>query len=342
MKVSIIIPVYNASKTIKETLSAIIEQNGNLPETEIIAVDDGSTDDTFSILSEFQNIRVLHQENAGPASARNFGAKAAGGDILVFTDSDTVPHSDWLERLVEPFKEPTIVASAGTYSVANYENHLAELIQREIELRHAGYGEFIQFGGTYNLAVRANLFREIGGFDESYRRASGEDNDLCYRILRRGHLIRYVSAARVAHYHPEKLGKYLKEQFRHGYWRAKLYLEHPGRISGDSYTGTREMLETLSSITLICAPFAWLFKYFRAGVFFPRLVFCGISSLIALLALECQVAARLTGNFEQFIFALLVFSCRAIARTFGFCLGMITFGQQRFNQLRRAKFSAKV
>ncbi len=328
MKISVIVPVHNAEKTIQKTLAAIKNQQGTDLDIEIIAVDDGSTDGTPAILSSHKNIVVLTQKNAGPASARNSGGKVATGDILVFTDSDTIPHPDWIKELTSPFNDEAIMVTAGTYTIANSGNRLAEAIQREIELRHAGYGKFVEFGGTYNLALRKCLFISIGGFDESYRRASGEDNDFCYRILRQGYKIRYVPTAKVAHHHPEFFSKYMKEQFRHGFWRAKLYLEHPGQLSGDSYTGYKDILETVTCMALICSPLTRIFSKLRP-CFAGRIISSTACWAIILVLTEFFTAIRMTKEPTRLVFIDLVFSCRALSRTAGFIAGLLCFGSRR-------------
>lgn len=92
-KVSIIIPVYNASRYLRECLDSILL--GDLKEIEVIAVDDGSTDDSLNILNQYREehgIIVLSQINSGPAKARNAGLNVATGEYIGFVDAD-----DWVE-----------------------------------------------------------------------------------------------------------------------------------------------------------------------------------------------------------------------------------------------------
>ena len=93
--VSVIVPAYNASATIGKTLEALSRQNCFQP-FEVIVVDDGSSDNTADIVHSFAAVKYFRQDNAGPASARNLGAKMAQGDYLAFTDSDCIPHEDWI------------------------------------------------------------------------------------------------------------------------------------------------------------------------------------------------------------------------------------------------------
>ena len=100
--VSVILPCYNASKTLQATLNAIHKQS--YENFELIAVDDGSQDDTLEILKSWANldsrIVVRHQENRGVSSARNLALKSARGEYICFVDADDVVEPDYIESLV--------------------------------------------------------------------------------------------------------------------------------------------------------------------------------------------------------------------------------------------------
>ena len=233
MMVSIIIPAHNAAATLAECLGACLKQNYS--PTEVIVVDDGSTDDTPRIAQQFP-VEFVRQEQRGPAAARNRGAHVAKGELLIFTDSDCVPEPDWVQRLVDCFDEG-VAAVGGTYGIANNGSLLARMVHEEIVMRHARYGKDVDFLGSFNVAVRREAFERAGGFDESFRAASGEDNDLSYRLRNTGGRLLFTSQAIVRHYHPTRLWPYLKTQARHGFWRMMLYRKHPLRATGDRYAG---------------------------------------------------------------------------------------------------------
>lgn len=101
MKISIIIPVYNAEKTIQRCLQSIIKQT--YIDIEILVIDDGSTDNSLSICNNIASIdnriKVLRQKNSGPATARNTGLDNVSGDFVTFIDAD-----DWVENtLIENY-----------------------------------------------------------------------------------------------------------------------------------------------------------------------------------------------------------------------------------------------
>jgi len=255
MHVSIIIPAYNAEATLGECLAACVAQTH--PHTDVIVVDDGSTDTTPTIAKNYP-VEYIHQENGGPAAARNRGAQAAKGEIIVFTDSDCIAEPDWIEKLLAGFTSDDVVAVGGTYGIANDSSLLARMIHEEIKNRHQQFHEEVDFLGSFNVAYRKNAFDAVGGFDESFRMASGEDNDLAYRLHDRDGHLHFVADALVAHYHPTRLWPYLRTQFYHGFWRMKLYAKHPNRSGGDQYAGIAEFAGPPVSL-LIFAFFIILF-----------------------------------------------------------------------------------
>ena len=97
--ISVIIPAYNAARTICRCIQSVLDQT--YTEWEMIIVDDGSKDDTLDICQSYDDsrIRVLHKENGGVSSARNHGLKFAQGDYIAFIDSDDFIEADYLEHL---------------------------------------------------------------------------------------------------------------------------------------------------------------------------------------------------------------------------------------------------
>ena len=339
-KITVIIPAYNSGNTILQTINAIKNQENLNEPPEIIVVNDGSTDNTLQVLEKTENIITISQKNSGPATARNTGAKIAKGDILIFTDSDTIPHKDWLYNLSKPFQNQNIAAATGTYSIENKESKLAQLIQEEIGYKHSKYNDYVAFGGTYNLAIKKEVFDTIGGFNEGYKNASGEDVDICYKILKQGYQIRFVKDAIVGHFHPENLYKYLKNQFNHGFWRAKLYYDHPNKLTGDDYTGNKEIIETLSAGFTIISPILYLFSllFLKKSPCLPskhlpltKGVF--LFPIISLLFIEYTFVSKLysnrnkSHNLPSRLYAAFVFSLRTISRTLGFIKGLIYFSK---------------
>lgn len=122
MKISIIIPYYNADKFIGRMLDSLLRQNLNKEEFEIIVVDDGSKDDPIVLndyMQQYSNIHYIRQENAGPGTARNTGIRKAIGEYIFFCDSD-----DYIPDNV----------LGGLYNIA-HEQHLDMLFHQIIRIK---------------------------------------------------------------------------------------------------------------------------------------------------------------------------------------------------------------
>lgn len=103
-KISVIVPVYNAEKTINECFESIFNQTFN--DLEVIAVNDGSIDSSWSILEKWQDrVKIFNQKNMGAPTARNFGFKQSHGDYVIFCDSDVVMRSDMLQKMYETLEK---------------------------------------------------------------------------------------------------------------------------------------------------------------------------------------------------------------------------------------------
>ena len=319
MKVSVVIPAYNAQSTIGQAVAKSIAQAKGPMEVEVVVVDDGSNDNT-PIIAESAGATVIRQENAGPAAARNRGWQSATGQVICFTDSDCIPTSGWLENLLTGFTDGQIGAVAGSYDIANSSSWLAHWVHQEIIERHKRMLPFVRAFGSYNVAIPRYVLQATGGFDPEYRQASGEDNDLSYRITRMGWRIAFRPQAKVAHYHPERVWKYLMEQYRHGFWRAKLYKEHPDMIGGDDYTRLRDRVEPV--LILGIAGFAALALLGIANLVWPLFA---ILVAYTCIHLAWPVSWWLgIGKADAVPYAVVTF-LMGFARTGGLAVGILRF-----------------
>lgn len=312
-KYSVIIPFYNRADFLPLVVEALIRQD--MP-VEIIIVDDGSKDNTSEVARKYP-VKYVFQKNSGPASARNRGFMESSSDIAAFTDSDCIAKPDWIRRLIEGFDSDDVGAVAGSYDIANPESLLACLIHEEIKWRHSRFGRYIRAFGSYNVAIRRDVFEKIGGFDESYRTASGEDNDLSYRILKAGYQIRFKPDALVAHYHTSRLWKYLKEQFRHGFWRMKLYKGHREMMKGDDYTIWKDVLE----VPLSFFSSAGLLLFFTRFWFFEPLII----AILFLIQIPPSVEISLLKKDIRYLFLAPLGFLRSFARMYGMLRGIWRF-----------------
>src|SRR5215212_8727000 len=185
VKVSIVVPAYNAARTINACILALLRQDLAEP-YEIIIVDDGSTDATCHLAARYTpRITVLSQRQKGPAAARNLGLKAARGEIVLFTDADCEPVTWWATSLVKALRGGATGAK-GTYRTRQ-RSITGRFVQAEYESKYRRLARRprIDFIDTYSAGYCRDVLVEAGGFDESV--SAVEDQELSFRLAERGY-----------------------------------------------------------------------------------------------------------------------------------------------------------
>ena len=251
---SVVVPTHNRKALLRRCLRALVHQQ--YPDYEIIVVDDGSTDGTGDMVQrEFPQVRYIRQEpTLGPAAARNRGVHVARGEIVAFTDDDCVPPPDWLARLAQGFADYPQAAAVGGIQEASEQvlrTRVLARYERFVTRRVYGLGEAPVVGspapgGTNNLAVRRDLLLEIGGFDETFPVAAGEDADLLRRLAKRGY-VTVTLPLKVTHLQSYTWTSFVRQQIRRGIGAA--YFHHKW---GELSPVGREVLR------LFAAPLVWL------------------------------------------------------------------------------------
>jgi len=217
---SVVVPTHNRAALLPSSLEALMTQDYE-SEYEVVVVDDGSVDETPRVLADWcrlypTRIRAFRQENAGPAKARNRGARAASGSFLAFIDDDCLADRSWLRNLVRVADQSEAAAVAG--AVINRDTGwVGRYINKESVINHvfSDSGEVMEII-TGNFGVRTEVFRTLEGFDEEIRVAGGEDTEFGLRLVAAGHGIAHAPEARVYHPAIERTASYLKMIFRHG------------------------------------------------------------------------------------------------------------------------------
>jgi len=244
VRVSVVIPVLNAARTLPRTLASLAALSP-APD-EVVFVDNGSSDDTRARLTSFAaagagaaagaraKVLVLDEPRRGASVARNTGARAATGEVVAFTDADCCPREDWLAALIAPLADPTVGAVAGRLlstpptGVVEAFSSLFTLQAPAAPARHTRWTPWAGGFPTANLAVRRALLERVGGFDESVA-IYGEDYDLCARLYAQGVAIVYTPAAGVEHQHRVTLRAMLRQAFGFGRSHAWLMRRHVPR-----------------------------------------------------------------------------------------------------------------
>ncbi|MFP8955198.1 glycosyltransferase family 2 protein [Natrialbaceae archaeon A-CW3] len=203
-RVSVIIPTYNRATTLSHAIDSALEQT--IDDLEVVVVDDGSTDDTATVLSSYDDPRVrpvVHATNQGANVARNTGIDHARGEYIAFLDSDDYWHREKLEKQLNAL-EGRSDDWVGVYCDTAYElsgttgqvrGLIADVLSRtddeptmegDEELIGEIFTDGVQPGAGSTLLVRTDVAREIDGFDESLDRF--QDPEFCVRVLYEGKL----------------------------------------------------------------------------------------------------------------------------------------------------------
>ena len=230
-RISVVVCTYNGRRTIRECLEGL----GRLeyPNHEVIVVDDGSTDDTATIVGEYP-VRLIRAPHRGLSAARNTGLAAATGDIVAYIDDDAYPDPHWLAYLAAAFLHTPHAGVGGpnipppgdgevAECVANSPGNPVHVLLSDREAEHIP---------GCNMAFRKTCLEAIGGFDSQFRTA-GDDVDVCWRLQERGWTLGYHPAAMVWHHCRNSVRAYWRQQV--GYGRAEALLE---RKWPEKYNGT--------------------------------------------------------------------------------------------------------
>lgn len=217
-RISVIIPCYNAARTIRQQLDALSTQS--VTPWEVIVADNGSTDDSKDIVKEYTNrlpkLQIVDASiRKGASHARNVGAKVATGDYLVFCDADDVIAPDWLLAVEKAFRNDDFVASCFEYSLLNTTPGSTTQADGLQNFRVP----FMPFAGGCGLGIKRSLHETVLGFDESLLHL--EDADYCLRVQLQGASLVFVPDA-VIHirYSSAQNPSFLSSRqgsFNHGY-----------------------------------------------------------------------------------------------------------------------------
>jgi glycosyltransferase involved in cell wall biosynthesis len=255
MSVSIIIPTFNGASRIGNCVDALLKQTVGR-DAEILVVNDGSTDNTADVVARYSGVRCITQLNSGPAAARNRGTLEARGTIILFTDDDCVPMSDWLTAMTEPFRDPDVIGVKGIYCTRQ-KSLVARFVQIEYEDKYrlmAGCPS-IDFIDTYSAGFRRDRFLEMNGYDTSFPLACAEDVELSYRMYARGWTMKFVPTAIVCHSHPDTLWRYLRKKYKFAFWRVLAVRKNPNKAMKDSHTPQLMKVQLLFVPVLLVAIF---------------------------------------------------------------------------------------
>ncbi|MEI9941342.1 MAG: glycosyltransferase family 2 protein [Pseudomonadota bacterium] len=244
VRMTVVLPTFNRRQRLQRVLAGLDRQSLDPECFEVVIVDDGSSDDTREWLRQNSQrrygVNALHQENAGPATARNAGVAAARGQFILFLDDDVEPTEGLLaEHLRSQEAESDVVVIGPLASLPHYAQPWVAWEQAKLEAQYASMlrGDweptFRQFW-TGNASLAKAHVVAAGGFDPTFLR--GEDVELGRRLHERGLRFRFNSNARGLHHAERSLAAWEKMHASYGALEVQIF----GGL------GEEQLLETLA------------------------------------------------------------------------------------------------
>lgn len=315
-RVAIIVPVHNRGDQLARLLASVGRLDFPVAEFIVVVCDDGSTEDLRSVVEQARrqyglSIQHLHQEQRGPAAARNLGLQSVDTEFVAFTDSDCEVAPGWLRALLETFDNPD-VGIAGGPVVPHGDSPLVAQCSNWIMSTMWGGGardpRSLASMGYYpragNMAVRTALARRSGGFPNT---RYGEDVGFSHRLLETGVKAAFAAGAEVKHNERRTLSQLFVEAFKKGGARARLWRSQKAI----------EFIHTIPAVLVAYLFFAPLAAYsvprFAALVALPAIAY-----LLLLLAAACHAVFSL-----RTATALCVAPCAVFMLHFGYGMGLI-------------------
>ena len=253
-KVSIIVPVRNAERTLTTTFEYLLAIDYPREKLEILIADGGSSDNTVGITKDFMKkyefIKLIEIPNCkSPGHARNAAIKVVKGQYVLFTDGDCAPNKDWIYKIVEPFEKDKKIGGVGgeVLTLRAQEDNYTESYCEQVKflspvgrcgVTESGYmptinewyphevngGNDSPFFATANFAVSKEAIDKIGG--EFWDEPTGEDVDFSLRIMKKGYLLYFSKESVVKHMHRVDLNSFNRQWHGYGFGHPLLIEKH--------------------------------------------------------------------------------------------------------------------
>ncbi|CAO1665042.1 poly-beta-1,6-N-acetyl-D-glucosamine synthase [Halomonas sp. NYA30] len=321
-KVTVLLPCYNEGANVDETIYHLFKQN--YPFMEVIAINDGSKDDTASRLDalvlQYPALKVLHQANQGKASAMNNGLSQATGDIIVGIDGDAILDYDAIGYMVSHFlSSPKVSGVTGNPRVRTRSTAIGKIQTGEfsaiiglIKRAQRIYGMVFTISGVI-CAFRRKALEEVGGWNTDM---ITEDIDVSWRLQLAGGQVRYEPRAMCWVLMPETLRGLFKQRLRWAQGGGEVFLRYfTQTIRWKNRRFWLLMLEYIVSVvwcySVITLLFAWLVSQFFVPMSWPitatLLSYFG-SILIAISFIQFTVSFYIDSRYDKEIFRCVYWS----------------------------------
>jgi glycosyltransferase involved in cell wall biosynthesis len=237
VSISVVLPVLNGAQTLPWCLAAL--EASSFRDFEIVGVDDGSTDATAQLLADAGVNIVLHNpEPAGCFAARNQGAAAARGNVLLFLDADVEVAPDTLAKVWARFRDSNVEALIGLYALEHpHPNAASRYKNAWIRWSYLNHGNEVDWFFTAIGAVRRETWKRVGGFAETFNRTTGGgDLDFGRRLREAGVAVHLDKTLAVVHRRRFTVWSLLVNDFQRARGWAALGLSRVG-VAGSARGG---------------------------------------------------------------------------------------------------------
>lgn len=226
IQLSIIICTYNAEKTIEKTLECVF--SSPISGSEVVIVDDASTDGTLEVCSRFNVQPIEIKRNCGPAVCRNIGVANSQGTILLFLDSDATFHPSLPNKMLYYLRSDCGLAGVGTISAPRPLNpcFFADYFALQeyllvTDLLQGNSSARLPYICTRCGCIRREVFNDLGGFSVEYKKPSIEDYEFSTRMVGKYHVL-YDKTLQNEHHFPDTLTKIFRRYLRNTAEMTKL------------------------------------------------------------------------------------------------------------------------
>jgi len=272
-RVTILIPIRNVAKYIKECLDALLNQTYPKDRYEIWLLDNNSDDGTLDIVSQYpkDKVKVIQTGVHSPPVKYNRILPEVKSEVIGFVDGDANVSEKWLELVIEPLKNPETAGASGVILTANKNKLVSRLIGYELQDRYERMSHEIKRVATMHVVYKKEILEKIGGFNETSK--TGYDSDIGYRINDAGYKIINVPEATVYHNHRETLAAFFKQQYEYGKFGLVMFLKMPKIAKGDEVTSFWMILQPFLYLLSLVIVLGWILFWLPIwSIFFLPLI----------------------------------------------------------------------
>jgi cellulose synthase/poly-beta-1,6-N-acetylglucosamine synthase-like glycosyltransferase len=317
-RVSVIVPAYNEETTIRNTLLTLLESD--FPDLEIIVVNDGSTDQTEQCIADLisgKRIIYLKQQNAGKASALNRGISIASGEIVLYTDADSLFFPDTVSLMARWFADPGIDAVCGNDMPLYPQNAIHRFLTITTHIGTGFVRRALSVIGCLQIisgnlgAIRKKTLDEIGGFMTIW----GEDLEITFRLHKFGKRIVFDPQPKVMAECPGTLAALWRQRVRWIRSYIKIALHHRELFFAPRYSPfswylpinflNMSIVPLLQTMLLIMLPFACATGLVRFDSVIDILIYLGFF-IFMLIAVYSIVLDRAYADLKLLPYGLLI------------------------------------